>query len=235
MLTSILIPVFNEENHIKKILIKINEVKNISKEIILINDGSNDNTLKIIQTECNGLFDILINNKKNMGKGFSIREGIKVARGDVVLIQDADLEYNPENYQNLLEPIFLNKYKVVYGSRVLPGGIRSRPSSIDTKIRILANKFLTYLSNKLNNQKLTDCHTCYKVFLAEVIKKIDLEENGFAFCPEVTAKISKLGIRIYEVPIDYFGRTFEEGKKINFIDGFKAIYAILKYNIFFKK
>lgn len=231
MLTSVIIPVYNEENHIKKILIKINNIKNISKEIILINDCSNDNTPSIIQNECKGLYDKLINNKKNMGKGFSIKEGIKVATGDIILIQDADLEYNPENYQALLEPIFLKTSKVVYGSRVLPGGKRTRPNTIDTKIRVLANRFLTFFSNKLNNQELTDCHTCYKVFLRDIIKNINLEENGFAFCPEVTAKVSKLGIKIYEVPIDYFGRTFNEGKKINFFDGLKAIYAILKYNL----
>jgi dolichol-phosphate mannosyltransferase len=231
MLTSVIIPVYNEENHIKKILIKINNIKNISKEIVLINDCSNDNTPNIIQNECKGLYDKLINNKKNMGKGFSIKEGIKVATGDIILIQDADLEYNPENYQALLEPIFLKTSKVVYGSRVLPGGTRTRPNTTDTKIRVLANRFLTFLSNKLNNQELTDCHTCYKVFLKDIIKNINLEENGFAFCPEVTAKVSKLGIKIYEVPIDYFGRTFKEGKKINFFDGLKAIYAILKYNL----
>jgi dolichol-phosphate mannosyltransferase len=234
MLISIIIPIYNEENHLKKILKKIHEVKNINKEIILINDFSNDNTQEIIETECPGLFNKLIINKKNMGKGFSIKEGLKVANGDIVLIQDADLEYNPEDYYKLISPIINSNIEVVYGSRVLPGGKRKRPNNFDTRIRVKANKFLTFLSNLLNNQDLTDCHTCYKVFSSKVIRKIKLEENGFSFCPEVTAKISKLGVKIHEVPIDYFGRTHEEGKKINFIDGFKAIYAILKYNLFIK-
>jgi glycosyltransferase involved in cell wall biosynthesis len=201
------------------------------KEVIIVNDKSNDDTLNIIKNQCHGIFTKLINNDKNMGKGFSVREGIKCATGEIIIIQDADLEYSPKDYFKLIDPIIKKESQVVYGSRVLPGGIRIRPKKIDTKIRIIANAFLTLLSNLLNNQKLTDCHTCYKVFLAELIKKIPLKENGFAFCPEVTAKISKLGVKIKEVPIDYFGRTHNDGKKINFLDGFRAIYAIFKYNL----
>ena len=231
MLVSVIIPVFNEENFIKEILKKISEVKNIKKEIIIVNDCSTDNTVKILETNCLGLYDKIIHNKKNMGKGFSVREGIKSATGEIILIQDADLEYNPDNYPRLVDPIIKKEAQVIYGSRVLDGGIRIRPKIYDSKVRLFANNFLTILSNFLNKQNLTDCHTCYKVFLSDVIKKIHLEENVFAFCPEVTAKVSKLGIKIKEVPIDYYGRTHEEGKKIVFLDGIKAIFAIIKYNL----
>lgn len=231
MLVSIIIPVYNEENFIQEILKKISEVKNIKKEIIIVNDCSTDSTVKILETNCLGLYDKIIHNKKNMGKGFSVREGIKSATGEIILIQDADLEYNPDNYPRLVDPIIKKEAQVIYGSRVLDGGTRVRPKIYDSKVRLFANNFLTILSNFLNKQNLTDCHTCYKVFLSDVIKKIHLEENGFAFCPEVTAKISKLGIKIKEVPIDYYGRTHEEGKKIVFLDGIKAIFAIIKYNL----
>lgn len=231
MLISIIIPVFNEESFIKEILIRINNIKELNKEIIVINDCSRDNTIKILENECEGLYTKIIHNKKNMGKGYSVKQGVVHATGQIVLIQDADLEYNPNNYLSLVKPIINKEAQVVYGSRVLLGGTRTRPKTYDTKLRMLANNFLTFLSNFLNKQNLTDCHTCYKVFLSSIIKSIQLEENGFAFCPEVTAKISKLGIKIKEVPIDYFGRTHEEGKKIVFIDGIKAIYAIIKYNL----
>jgi len=235
MLISIIIPVFNEESFIREILIRINKVKDLKKEIIIVNDCSTDNTLRILKSECQNLYDKLITNQKNMGKGYSVREGIKYANGEIIIIQDADLEYNPKDYIALVEPIIKLEAEVVYGSRVIEGGLRTRPKIYDTKVRLFANNFLTFLSNFLNKQSLTDCHTCYKVFLSSVLKKIPLEENGFAFCPEVTAKISKLGIKIKEVPIDYFGRTHEEGKKIVFIDGIKAIFAIIKYNMFKKK
>ena len=231
MLISIIIPVFNEETFIKEILTRINNINGLKKEIIVVNDCSNDNTAKILESECENLYTKIIKNKKNMGKGYSVRQGIIHASGEIIIIQDADLEYNPDNYLTLIDPIVNGEAQVVYGSRVLNGGTRTRPNTIDTKIRMFANNFLTFFSNFLNNQNLTDCHTCYKVFLSSVIKRIHLEENGFAFCPEVTAKISKLGIRIKEVPIDYFGRTHKEGKKIVFIDGFKAVYAIIKYNL----
>ena len=232
MLVSVIIPVFNEERYIKELLISVNKVKNIQKEIIVINDNSYDNTKEILEKECEHLYTKLINNKKNMGKGYSCRSGIESSKGEIIIIQDADLEYNPENYKQLIDPIKFNEAQVVYGSRVLPGGRRTRPKTFDFKVRYLANLFLTFLSNILNGQKLTDCHTCYKVFKSEVIKKITLNENGFCFCPEVTAKVSRLGIKIHEVPIDYFGRTHSEGKKIVYFDGLRAIYSILKYNLF---
>ncbi len=232
MLVTVIIPVYNEEKFIKEILTRINKIKNIDKEIIVINDHSEDNTKKILENECNELYTKLINNKKNMGKGFSCREGIKSSSGEIVIVQDADLEYNPEDYQKLIDPILKGQASVVYGSRVLPGGSRTRPKTFDFKIRYFANLFLTFLSNLLNKQNLTDCHTCYKVFKSEILNKINLREDGFCFCPEITAKVSRQGIKIYEVPIDYFGRTHAEGKKIVYFDGLRAIYSILKYNLF---
>ena len=232
MLVSIIIPVYNEEKYIFEILKRVNNVKNIEKEIIVINDQSNDQTLNILKNDCKSLYTKLITNKKNRGKGFSCREGIKNSTGEIIIIQDADLEYNPENFLNLIEPIKQKNAKVVYGSRVMPGGNRTRPKTFDFIIRYFANWFLTFLSNILNKQFISDCHTCYKVFSSDVLKKITLYEDGFCFCPEITAKVSRLGIKIKEVPIDYYGRTHAEGKKIVYFDGFRAIYSILKYNLF---
>jgi len=230
MLLSIIIPVYNEQNTIKVILKKIEKINFIKKEIIIINDGSNDNTYQTIKEECSNLYNECINLDRNYGKGYACRLGLKKANGDIILIQDADLEYDPNDYKKLIEPILRGLSKVVYGSRVLHGATRKRPFSFDVIIRMFANYFLTYLSNLLNKQKLTDAHTCYKVFSSSVIKKIHLEQNGFAFCPEVTAKISKLNEKIIEVPINYYGRTIREGKKIRFRDGIEAIKCIIKYS-----
>jgi glycosyltransferase involved in cell wall biosynthesis len=234
LLISIVIPVYNEEDSIKKILLKIKNIKNINKEIILIDDGSFDKTKSIIKNQCKGLYDKVIFLKKNFGKGYALRKGFEIANGDIIIVQDADLEYDPKDYLKLIKPIVSSKAEVVYGSRVLKGAKRTRPYSIDTLIRILANFFLTFLSNILNNQKLTDAHTCYKVFKKKLLSKITMKENGFNFCPEFTAKISFLGIKIIEVPVSYHGRTHEQGKKIFFIDGLKAIWAIFKYNLLYK-
>jgi dolichol-phosphate mannosyltransferase len=233
LLISIIIPVYNEKNSIKKILLKINKNKKINKEIILVDDFSTDGT-RYVLIKNKKLYSKIIFLDKNYGKGYALRKGFSIAKGDIILIQDADLEYDPKDYNKLINPIINLKTKVVYGSRVLPGGLRNRPKTIDTTIRMIANHFLTFLSNILNNQKLTDAHTCYKVFTSDLLKKIKLDENGFNFCPEFTAKISQLGIKILEVPINYNGRTHKEGKKIYFIDGFKAIIAILKYNLLYK-
>lgn len=232
MLISIIIPVFNEELTIKDILIKINKINNLNKEIIIIDDCSKDLTREIISKECNNLYSKIIYLDKNYGKGYALRKGFEIATGEIIIIQDADLEYNPNDYYKLLDPIINDNSKVVYGSRVMPGGIRVRPNSIDTYLRVLANNLLTFLSNLFNNQKLTDAHTCYKVFKRNLLEKIVLKENRFSFCPEFTAKISRLGINIKEVPISYEGRTHSQGKKITFIDGLSAIYAIIKYNFF---
>jgi len=232
LLISIIIPVFNEEQTIKDILIKINKINNLNKEIIIIDDYSTDLTREIISNECNNLYSKIIYLDKNYGKGYALRKGFEIATGEIIIIQDADLEYNPNDYYKLLDPIINDNSEVVYGSRVMPGGIRVRPNSIDTYLRVLANYLLTFLSNLFNNQKLTDAHTCYKVFKRNLLEKIVLKENRFSFCPEFTAKISRLGINIKEVPISYEGRTHSQGKKITFIDGFSAIYAIIKYNFF---
>ena len=231
MKVSIIIPVFNEANTILKILKKIKKIKKINKEIIIINDGSTDDTKKIIEKKCKGLFNKLISYKNNRGKGYACRKGLKSVTGKIVIIQDADLEYDPKDYLKLLNPILKKKTNVVYGSRVLKGGVRIRPRSFDVVVRLSANHFLTFLSNILNNHNLTDAHTCYKVFKSNLIKKINLYEDGFNFCPEITAQFSKINERIHEVPINYYGRTHDQGKKIYFSDGIKAIYALFKYNI----
>ncbi len=226
---SIIIPVYNEENTIKAILEKIHECKidNFNFEIIIINDGSTDDSLKIIK-ENEKLFDQFINLEKNSGKGFAIKSGLKFATGDYIILQDADLEYDPSEYSKLLNPIINNKADVVYGSRFLGNDERRVLYFWHT----VGNKFLTLLSNMLSNLNLTDMEVCYKVFKAEIIKNINLQENKFGFEPEVTAKISKKNIKIYEVGIKYFGRKYSEGKKITWKDGFSAIRCIIKYNLF---
>ncbi len=232
MIISIVVPVYNESKTIFQILKKINKIKKIKKEVIVVNDGSNDNTVEIINTKCKNLFNKFISYKKNRGKGYACRIGLKKVTGDIVIIQDADLEYDPKDYQKLLTPIINRKTKIVYGSRVLGYRKRTRPKTIDVLIRVFANYFLTFLSNILNNHKLTDAHTCYKVFHSSLLKKIKLEEDGFNFCPEITAKFSKINEKIYEVPINYYGRSHSQGKKISYFDGLRAIYAIIKYNLF---
>ncbi|MDC3150025.1 glycosyltransferase family 2 protein [Alphaproteobacteria bacterium] len=227
ILLSILIPIFNEEKTLKKLLKKINSI-NISKEVIVINDGSIDNTLNILNDN-KILFNHMVSYKNNKGKGFACRQGISIAKGKYTIIQDADLEYNPDNYTNLLKEIN-NKHKVIYGSRVLKGGKINSPSGIRPYLSKFANFILTKISNLFNNQNLTDAHTCYKLFETEIIQNIELKENGFAFCPEITAKISKLGIKIKEVPIDYNGRSYSEGKKIKFYHALEAIISLIKYN-----
>lgn len=231
---SIIVPVFNEEKTIKEILKRINNIR-INKEIIVIDDGSNDNS-KLIISKNKDLYNLFISNKRNMGKGHACKIGIKHAQGNLVIIQDADLEYNPNDYQILLKKFEENRnIDVVYGSRVLEGGINIKPPGIRHFFSQFANLILTKISNILNGQNLTDAHTCYKMFNAKVIKELDLKENGFAFCPEVTAKLSKKGIRIHEVPIDYYGRNYNEGKKIKTVHAIEALYALIKYNFPFKR
>ncbi len=225
---TIIVPCYNEDKTIKIILDKIESIDNINKQIIVIDDFSNDNSKKIIKDYNFKSENHLIFHEKNLGKGSCIISSKPYISGDIVLIQDADLEYNPMNYYDLLEPILLKKTNVVYGSRVL-GKKRYLKNSYSKKYLILANHLLTLFSNLINKQYLTDAHTCYKVINTNIFNSIILKEKGFTFCPELTTKLSNLGEKIIEVPIDYSGRNYKEGKKIKFIDGIKAIICILKY------
>ncbi|MCS6823806.1 MAG: glycosyltransferase family 2 protein [Cytophagaceae bacterium] len=235
MKLSIVIPAYNEEKTIQLILNKIKAVKLISdiqKEIVIVNDCSNDQTEEVIKTYISENRDIEILYYKhdvNKGKGAALHTGIKAASGDFIIIQDADLEYDPEEYNLLLRPVVNGLADVVYGSRFVGG----KPHRILFFWHSIGNKFLTFLSNAFTNLNITDMETCYKLFKSDIIKNIDLREKRFGFEPEVTAKIAKIeGIRIYEVGISYYGRTYKEGKKIGWKDGVHAIYCILKYNLF---
>lgn len=228
MKISIIIPCFNEEKTIEEIINRIIEQKEIDKEIIVIDDFSSDHTRKILKEKLEVKIDKLILNERNFGKGYSIREGIKHAGGDCILIQDADLEYDPNDYKRLIKPIEKGVADVVYGSRF----IGSEEKRILYFWHMIGNKFLTILSNMFTNLNLSDMEVGYKVFRSEVLKKIDLKENRFGFEPEVTAKISKINLRIYEIGINYYGRKYSEGKKITWRDGFSAIRCILFYNLF---
>jgi len=198
------------------------------KEIILVDDCSNDGSTQLIKTKIEKEVNKVIYHSKNMGKGAAIKSGLEYVSGDLVILQDADLEYDPREYPKLMAPIIEGKADVVYGSRFLGGG----PHRVYLFWHYVGNKFLTILSNMFTNLNLTDMETCYKLFRTEIIKGIDLEQKGFGVEPEITAKIAKKDCRIYEVGISYYGRSYGEGKKINWRDGFKAIYYIIKYGIF---
>tara|TARA_B100000989_G_scaffold267380_1_gene221405 strand:- start:889 stop:1584 length:696 start_codon:yes stop_codon:yes gene_type:complete len=231
MKLSIIIPCYNEKQTIEKIVNKILKV-NIKMEIIIVDDCSNDGTANIIK-KINKPNIKKIFHKKNLGKGAAIKTANKHISGDIILIQDADLEYFPSDYIRLLNPIISKKSKVVYGSRVL-GRRQNNNSKFTSNIRILGNFLLTKLSNFINNQNLTDAHTCYKVFDKKIFKKITLKELDFRFCPEVTCKINNLNEKIIEVPIKYNGRSIEHGKKIRLKDAFLAVICLIKYGILFK-
>ncbi len=232
---SIVIPVFNEERTIVKVLdavLNVSLISDIEKEIIIVNDCSTDDTLHLIDKYLVNNIDCPINifsNAKNQGKGASLHLGLEKATGDYIIIQDADLEYDPKEYNLLLKPMVEGFADVVYGSRFIGGN----PHRALFFWHTAGNKFLTFVSNVFTNLNLTDIETCYKLFRKEVIAQLKLKEKKFGFEPEVTAKISKIpNIRIYEVGISYYGRSFEEGKKIGWKDGFRALYAIMRYNIF---
>lgn len=234
---SIVIPAYNEGRTIHKILDKIRAVDligGIKKELIIVNDCSKDDTEEAILEYKSAHPDLPIVYKKhdvNKGKGAALHTGIKEAKGDYIIIQDADLEYDPKEYNLLLQPILDDFADVVYGSRFIGG----KPHRILFFWHSIGNKILTFLSNAMTNLNLTDMETCYKLWKSDIVKSLVLKENRFGFEPEVTAKVSRMpNVRIYEVGISYYGRTYEEGKKINWKDGFRAIYCILKYNLWSK-
>ena len=230
MKVSIIIPCFNELNTIEEIVLRLLKYVKYDKEIIIVDDGSSDGTEDIIRNKLSSQVSKLIQNDKNYGKGYSVRKGIQAATGDIIVIQDADLEYHPSDLNKLIEPIKNGFADVVYGSRF----ISTEERRVLNYWHSVGNYFLTFLSNVFTNINLTDMEVGYKVFKSEILKNIDLKENRFGFEPEVTAKISNKNIRIFEVGIKYFGRNYTEGKKINWKDGISAIRCIFQYNLFSK-
>jgi glycosyltransferase involved in cell wall biosynthesis len=222
---SVIVPVFNEESTIEIILEKVSRVKNL-KEVIVVDDGSTDSTAQ--RAENLSLPEVrLVRQERNYGKTAAVRRGLQEVSGDITIIQDADLEYDPDEIENVIEPIIKNKADVVYGSRFLV----KRATRVLYYYHYLANKFLTFLSNVLTNVNMTDIETCYKAFRTPLIKNLPLTSSGFGLEVEITALISKTKARIYEVPISYYGRTYEEGKKIKYTDGIAALWYIFYYNI----
>jgi len=226
MKVSIVIPCYNEKNTIAKIVEAVRNAPVENKEIIVIDDGSNDGTQTLLREKLSGAIDQIIYHPVNRGKGAALRAGFEAASGDIILVQDADLEYSPEEYPVLLEPIISGKADAVFGSRFMGG----RPHRVVFFWHMVGNRFLTLLSNMFTNLNLTDLETGYKAFRAPLIKSIQIEENRFGFEPEITAKLAKKRCRIYEVGISYYGRTYEEGKKVGWRDGLRALYVIVKYN-----
>jgi glycosyltransferase involved in cell wall biosynthesis len=228
MKLSIVIPCYNEARTIRTIVDRVRAAPVPDKEIIIVDDCSRDGTRDLLRTEIAPLVDQVIYHANNQGKGAALRTGFAAAKGDVVIVQDADLEYHPNEYPKLLQPIADGRADVVFGSR-FSGGDAHR---VVYFWHMVGNKFLTLCSNMATNLNLTDMETCYKMCRREVLQKITIEENRFGFEPEITAKIARLRVPIYEVGITYSGRTYEEGKKIGWRDGFRALYAIVKYNLF---
>ncbi|MDB6113717.1 MAG: Undecaprenyl-phosphate mannosyltransferase [Lacunisphaera sp.] len=229
MKLSIVIPCYNERNTIRSIVEAVRASPVAVKEIIVVDDCSTDGTREILKSEIEPLVTRIIYHAVNQGKGAAVRTGFTAATGDAVIVQDADLEYDPQEYPRLLKPVLDGKADVVFGSRFMG----AEAHRVVYFWHMVGNRFLTLLSNMCTNLNLTDMETCYKLFRRDVLQKIKIEENRFGFEPEITAKMSQLeGVRIYEVGISYYGRTYAEGKKIGWRDGFRAIYAIIKYNLF---
>lgn len=228
MRLSVVIPCYNELNTLRSIIDAVRAAPYPDKEIILVDDCSKDGTRDLIDREIRPLVQTVIFHEVNQGKGAALRTGIKAATGDVVIIQDADLEYDPNEYPLVIEPIMQNKADVVFGSRF----VGAAPHRVLYFWHRIGNGFLTLLSNMFTNLNLTDMETCYKAFKRELIQSIEIEESRFGFEPEITAKVAKSRCRVYEVGISYYGRTYEEGKKIGWRDGVRAIYCIIKYNVF---
>jgi dolichol-phosphate mannosyltransferase len=227
---TIIIPVYNEIKTIEKLIKKILKI-DIKKQIIIIDDGSSDGT-ELVLAKYKKKIDKLIIHKKNLGKGAAIQSGQRYVRGKYVGIQDADLEYDPSDLKKIVNEMSKKDLKVMYGSRVLNKNKFKNTKNFTHIVRIWGNIFLTKVSNFLNRQKLTDAHTCYKVFKRSIFKKIRLREKGFSFCPEITTKISIMNIEIEEFPINYIGRTYKQGKKITAFDGLDALYVLIKYRYF---
>ena len=225
---SVVIPCYNELTTVEDIVSQVKEHSPLKTEIIIVDDFSTDGTRDLLSSKPNDWVQQIIYQEENQGKGAALRTGFQYAKGDYIIVQDADLEYSPKEYAKLLQPILDGKADVVFGSR-FAGGESHR---VVYFWHMLANQFLTLLSNMLTNINLTDMETCYKLFKREILQQITIEENRFGFEPEITAKVAKLKCRIYEVGISYYGRTYEEGKKIGWKDGVRAVYAILKYNLF---
>ena len=226
---TIIIPVFNEKNYITEIINRVKKNLNYKKQIIIVDDYSSDGSRLLIKN-IKGI-DKKIFHKKNLGKGAAIKSATPHIKGNIVIIQDADLEYDPKDLNKLIKMLISRDLKVVYGSRVL--NKKKYENNFISDFRTFGNQVLTFISNFFNNQKLTDAHTCYKVFRRKLFLSLKIKEDGFSFCPEVTTKISKLNIKIHEIPISYNGRTISEGKKIRFSDAIDALITIIKYKFFY--
>lgn len=226
MKLSVVIPCFNELTTIESVIKSVKKCGIRSLEIIIVDDCSTDGTCELLRT-LEFQVDRIIYHSHNQGKGAALRSGFRAVTGDIVIVQDADLEYDPQEFPIVIEPILEGKADVVYGSRFIGG----QPHRVVYYWHMVGNRFLTTLSNMLTNINLTDMETCYKAFRREIIQAVKIEENRFGFEPEITAKISRMECKIYEVGISYYGRTYKEGKKIGWKDGFRAIFCILKYNL----
>lgn len=227
MKLSIIIPVFNERSTLEEIVRRVKASPVAEMEIIIVDDFSTDGTRDLLKSTLEAQVDRVVYQDRNYGKGWALKAGFAEATGDIVVVQDADLEYDPNEYPKLIAPIEADLADVVYGSRFIGGG----PHRVVYFWHYVGNRFLTLLSNMLTNINLTDMETCYKAFRREIIQSIDIEEKRFGFEPEITAKVARKRVRIYEIGISYFGRTYEEGKKIGWRDGMRALWCILKYNL----